>query len=296
MDNPAQKVAELYYFELLPLHPQPQPLESLTSYLSRLAISNGFISFAALSELVFPARHQASLYHFKDCPPLSLGKLPLITSHPATILLPTTFYHLARKFGRSVATAQVTHFLDGSLAQHLRFCPRCLQDYNCYFLTWRFKALRGCAEHGCHLLEQCGQCGQEIPLLTNPLSIGVCPGCKKALKSVVSPALSKRRREASLRQQRDLAYLLTPEPMEADEVAPQVVKQLGRDLRQRRLSRSQSIREVAKALKLPSAQIVFIEQGRLKQGTASFRAYQIYANYFDLTLFDLFAMVRAELV
>ena len=80
------------------------------------------------------------------------------------------------------------------------------------------------------------------------------------------------------------------------DLAVQGFARLGRDLRQRRLSRGLSIREVAKALKLPSAQIVFIEQGRLKQGTASFRAYQIYANYFDLSLFDLFAMVRAELV
>lgn len=41
----------LYYFDTLPIHPKPQPLESLTSHIARLGQDNGIKSYAGLSAL-----------------------------------------------------------------------------------------------------------------------------------------------------------------------------------------------------------------------------------------------------
>ncbi len=47
-------------WKVLPLHPQPQPLESMTSYLTRLAEANGLQSInelgaLSLEDCAFPA-------------------------------------------------------------------------------------------------------------------------------------------------------------------------------------------------------------------------------------------------
>ena len=43
-----------YYFDTLPLHSQPEHLESFTSYLSRLSEMNGINSISALASICFP--------------------------------------------------------------------------------------------------------------------------------------------------------------------------------------------------------------------------------------------------
>ena len=42
------------FFDVLPVHPQPLPLESLTSYLMRLAEANHITSMTGLSAICFP--------------------------------------------------------------------------------------------------------------------------------------------------------------------------------------------------------------------------------------------------
>jgi len=86
-----------YYFDALPLHPPPQPLESFTSYLTRLAEANGKKRYSQFNPFFGGYR---SIFSFADYPPRSFGMLPAITTCSETELLRTTFYHVGKKFGR----------------------------------------------------------------------------------------------------------------------------------------------------------------------------------------------------
>jgi TniQ len=90
-------------WKVLPLHPQPQPLESFTSYLIRLAEANGLQSIREIVALVgSPRRRQESLHNSPDYPaPSFYAGLAHITGCSEERLLQTTFHFLIRRFGRS---------------------------------------------------------------------------------------------------------------------------------------------------------------------------------------------------
>jgi hypothetical protein len=90
----------LYTFDVLPVHPAPLPLESYTSYLTRLAESNGLTRYSDLAERLFPNFHALKVREFTDYAPVSFGRLVDETLCSETDLQATTFFHLARKFGR----------------------------------------------------------------------------------------------------------------------------------------------------------------------------------------------------
>lgn len=135
-------------WKVLPLHPQPQLLESFTSYLIRLAEANGLQSIRELVALVgSPQRRRESLYNSPDYPAPSLyAGLAHITGCPEERLQQTTFDSLVRRFGRSMYPHALHQFLRESLASSLRYCPACLAECDppYYSLLWRFLVLLGC--------------------------------------------------------------------------------------------------------------------------------------------------------
>src|SRR6266566_2114957 len=82
-------------WKVLPLHPQPQPLESFTSYLIRLAEANGLQSIREIVALLgSPRRRQESLYNSPDYPaPSFYAGLAQITGCPEERLLQPTHRH-----------------------------------------------------------------------------------------------------------------------------------------------------------------------------------------------------------
>ncbi|SRR6266849_5941041 len=120
-----------YYFETLPLCPQPQPLESFTSYLTRVAGTNGMRRYSQLNPFIEGYRR---ITNFADYPPRSLGMLPAITLCGETELLRTTFYHVGKKFERIHDSRWLARFLSEVVASSLRYCPLCLQEAVYYSL------------------------------------------------------------------------------------------------------------------------------------------------------------------
>ena len=114
-----------YYFDTLPLHPPPQPFESFTSYLTRVAVANGRRRHSQVHPFLGEYRR---ISHFADYPPRSFGILPVITTYSESELLKTTFYHVGKKFGRVDDLPWPTRFLSGVIASSLRYCPLCLQE------------------------------------------------------------------------------------------------------------------------------------------------------------------------
>ncbi len=115
-----------YYFDVLPLHPKPEYLESLTSYLMRLAENNGISSIDGLSALCFPHQDRRITRDIADYPPVSFGNLAIAGACTEAILRITTFFHLAVKFGRSTLPQPTSRFLSSCMSQYLRYCPICL--------------------------------------------------------------------------------------------------------------------------------------------------------------------------
>lgn len=201
-------------------------------------------------------------------------------------MLKTTFHHLLKKFGRDATTVTTSKFLAASIYQYLRFCPKCIEQWGYYRLTWRFSSIKYCLEHCCHLLDRCGYCDQAIPLLPSPITFGQCPHCQKELQSCQAEGLmSAEERDYLLLLKRDLEFLLTPHPCESG--SAKLLQFLGEQLRLGRVTRQESIYDVARRLKLPGSEIFFVEDGRTKNGAASLQSYLSYVHSSGLTFVDL---------
>ena len=270
------------YFDNLPLHPLPRRLESLSSYVLRLAEANMIQSVHVLAALLgIPA---ATIIRLSNYPLLSYGTISTRTNVVQQDLLATTFYHFGKKFGRSTRPSALARFLRGSLGSHLRYCPSCLSEAGYYSLTWCFLALHGCTAHRCRLFERCGHCDASIPLFGLPLQVDVCPTCRKDLRGCSADQLSEQElRETSLRSL-DLEYLLTPHPCEHENA---IAKTVGRRLATLRRAKQLFVQQVATHLGAPENQIRGIERGGIEQG-APFHIYVQYADFLGVSLRDVF--------
>jgi hypothetical protein len=237
-----------WHFDLLPIHPQPCDFESFTGYLTRLADANGIRQInrlCVLTGLNFSAAQGRS-----DLPTRTgFRQLPQLTGCSIDRLNATTVYHLLRKFGRSDRLpASSYQFLRDSMVFHLRYCPRCLDEYGYISLLWRFVALRSCPQHGCDLLDRCGHCGSTVPLLTNGLRLGICPACQGDLRRCSSPVSLPEALRASQQAAADVRFLLTPQVWE--DPAGAVLEPLGAQFFRLREQQGLTIAQVVDALQV----------------------------------------------
>ncbi len=278
-----------YFFEVLPIHPRPHRLESLTSYLMRLAAANGIQTVQGLIHLSFPT---LPLWWVADFPMSSFGALPTITVCSEATLRPTTFYHLFCKFGRNV---EQRRFLFGHIAEHVRYCPQCLGEQAYYRLAWRFFNIKGCGKHACQLLDVCGHCGRGIPLVTVPPLVGVCPFCKGDLRACRVLSLAEAQRQAAVEQEGTLEYLLTPQAWEASVDA--IEQRIGQQLALLRKYKALSQAEVNRSLGITAFELNNIEQvvyGRAGPKGVNFQHYLDYAAFLGVPLPDVFDAAMSQ--
>lgn len=275
-------MAQFAYLDRLPLHPQPQPLESFSSYLQRLAEKNGFRRLSDFSHLL--AIPVSALAKIADYPLLSFGLVTERTGCPQDRLLATTFYHVSKKFIYSIPPYPHMRFFVGSFGNHLRYCPACLKEAPYYSLLWRFLMLLGCDKHQFRLLEQCGHCGSKIPLFTIPAQVGICPTCSSKLCECPAEKLSEFEIEHNALQTADLAFLVTPSACEDD---PGLVKAIGQQLAALRHEQQRLMKEVAVSLGVPRKHLEGIEQDRPGMG-AYFLTYLQYADALGVSVQTVF--------
>ncbi len=274
-----------YYFDTLPVHPQPKPLESFTGYLTRLAQANGMHSISQLSRLCFPDGSQKFTINAGDHPPRSFGALATAAACPESELLRTTFYHLGRKFGRLTTPHHMSHFLSGSVFPGLRYCPHCLTDQGYYALIWRFLEVEGCFEHNCRLLDCCGHCGEKIPLLTSPLKLGFCPVCGGDLRDCQVEPLNEQDRQNVQAWTRDFTFLTTPHP--AEEPDRQMLKHMGQQFTRWRQLRRLKICDGAEYIGQEPSIIYVIENPPDYRGV-KFQWYLQYADFLKVRFLTMF--------
>lgn len=278
------------FFDVLPLRTSPKRLESLTSYLIRLAELNNIRSPQKFAPIL--GVNASDIQRIPDHLIRTLSEIAALASREPEQLLATTFTHLGWKFDGNMTqeARSLKMLLRKSLSSCLRYCPACLADEAYYPLIWRFLALQGCAVHGCRLLDHCGHCGNAIPLFPFPLKIGVCPLCKGSLCSCSAALLSEVEMQAARLHAADLEYLVSPLPSNGDGEA---VKRVGYRLAQLRREKCLSTQQVADLTGMPWYEVIRVEQGGIHQ-CSSVQGYMSYVGYFGVSLRDIFEECAAR--
>lgn len=278
--------AEQYYFDVLPLHPQPERFESFTSYLMRLTESNNLKSVSQLASICAFGWRADKL---KDHPPLSFGTLQTAAVCSTDSLLSTTFYYLVRRFGRSGLPQASARFLSESLAQNLRYCPKCLAYRSYYPLIWRFFHVSGCSDHQCFLLDRCGHCGRLISIFKNSGKLGICPTCNGLLSTSTAPPMTDEECRQTSSIVREVEFLLSPLKCEAE--GETLAKRVGLAFARRRQAKGLTIPDAARQLRITVASIEGVEYGEL---AGSFERYIQYAGFLGSTLEAIFQDVDLQ--
>jgi ribosome-binding protein aMBF1 (putative translation factor) len=283
-----------FYFDVFPVHPQPEHLESLTSYLTRLAETNGISSMDGLSALCFPGQDRRITRDIADYAPVSFYKLPVVGVCTEEKLRATTFFHVAAKFGRSTSPQPLSRFLSGCISQYLRYCPACLaeQENPYYQLSWRFLSVSCCTKHNCRILEKCQLCSNSIPLFTSPFKMGICPFCNWSLKNGQINLVAKEEKEKVYTSMSDIEFLLTSQPWEKD--CEDVIKSVGRGLVYERRRRNISAEKLAEQVGSTLTVIQGIENGSFMRKGATLQSYIKYTRFLCLSLKDVFHYVLSE--
>lgn len=287
-----------YYFDTLPLHPQPKRFESLTSYLARLAEANNIQTIPILRAICFPDQKLGAIKSLRDSYPASFGMLPATAVCTESRLKETTFYHLGQKFGQDEPQALFS-FLHSSIAPYLRYCPVCLKENGFYSLLWRFHYLQGCSEHTRPLLNECWHCGRAIPIWSSPLKIGVCPFCKMNLAAsqprlltLASRTLTKEAEKEAILCSQDLEFLLTPYAWEND--IDDFARRIGVQFAQLRQMKRLTVRKVSLRTELKARNIEAVESEYPEVSRVTFQDFFAYANCLGVSFRDIFGRLLSD--
>lgn len=277
----------MMWFDALAIHPSPEPMESFTGYLVRLAELNAIRSKSALSAVAFPRLKRKA--NWTDLPRVSYGALPDATNCTDTQLHATTFYYLLNKFQRSVHPGPARIFLADVIATHLRYCPLCLQESGYYKLSWRFTHLTGCLQHNVYLLDHCGHCHTPVPLVPSPLRIGICPNCDGDLRNCQTQSVHPKEQSLLQMVSHDLTFLLSPQPWED---ASEPIQSFGPTLSQMRRNRGWSQKALAQHLNVSKDVLQAIEGPKSVGRGETFQHYLDYLALFSFSFRDGFAQVQ----
>jgi len=248
---------------------------------------NGIHSISALQAVCLPAQSLHVVQNLRDYPLPEMGGLETVATCSRANLLAATFYHLGKKFGRSLQPRSIPAFLSYSLAENLRYCPVCIADQGYYSLAWRFPLLQGCHIHSCKLLDECVSCNRPIPLIGSLLGIGICPNCKSDLRGYSPQPLSEEDRSIAAETFRELEFLLSPQPWEANDLPVHIGSYFAYLRREKNVSRE----AVSEYLKKDVRAVIRVEFAPVEIGGTTFQSYSDYARLLDTTLENIFSCV-----
>jgi hypothetical protein len=280
-------LAMQYSFDTLPVHPQPKPLEDFVSYFTRLGVENGLLSRRQLARFLFSSKRSRP-EGIADYPPISFGKIPILTSCDMEMLNATTFYYISSLFGRTVSPVPVARFLSGVISKTLRYCQLCIREKPWYILPWRFNILDGCPIHRCRLEDRCPGCGNTLPLLASPLCIGRCSTCGINLAVGTPTRLSSNELVVVERRFNDLTFLLRPIGIQSKNTG--MTKRIGEQYTLLRMKNNMLVKDVAKHLGFSDIGVSNLEWGKVKEGSMPFTLYISYADMLGVSLASIVRM------
>ncbi|MCZ8494038.1 TniQ family protein [Priestia megaterium] len=187
LDLDKKVVSELYC--LTPIGNRTSQVESLTSYISRLAEEHNVSVGMLMNKLIFPLINneyllKSSQYggnRFYD------GARSLNGYCKNSIAFSKTVQSLTlRRDLMDLTLIRLKNIvsLRHLLKQNLSWCPQCLNEFKIntkvhYPLAWHFQAFQVCLFHETELINECPHCNSVIPILTRKSLNGHCPYCNK---------------------------------------------------------------------------------------------------------------------
>lgn len=268
-------------FEQFPIRPQPQPLESMDSYLTRLAYANRVQIKHGFFALCFQqVKSYASKSNNQGFLPDEFQHLAQVTNLSLQRLHETTFYPIAQKMNQKTTRRSFGGLLEGIIYPHWRYCPKCLHEKGYYSLLWSFKPLKGCVEHQCYLLDTCGVCQQQIPISGILLDPVVCPHCSARLDQCHVATMSEDHQQLTFVRHMDYAFLLQT-------TQHSIPATLGSHLRQLRIQQGLSLGDTARIFNIRLAKLRAIERNT-PHGFISFAFFQQYVDYLGLSIREVF--------
>ena len=210
-------MSESWFFDTLPLRPEPFLGECLSGYLLRLADLNGYdIFWDMVGDLFLTWDAPQQIHKLKwEYPLKEWGRIPLRTGLKPSELTQLTMLPWVRKFRvlprlDSSIYMSPGHFLKNLVNPVLRVCPFCLQSQPYLRLIWRLLPVTACLEHGCLLQENCSACGAMLTPVSQDHRHLHCPTCGADLRSLSTIMASKDTLSVQRRRQDDFCFLLDP--------------------------------------------------------------------------------------
>ncbi|KAF7788541.1 hypothetical protein PRUB_a1530 [Pseudoalteromonas rubra] len=164
---------------ILPVHPQPLDDELFSSWITRLAIENGFYSHVFFKKLLgFQNEILSRDIDKLDCPAL-IDLLACVTSQKSKYLSSLQISSYTGELFDKICVSGNTKWLLPLGIYHrtkrrhgIVFCPMCLKEDNKpYFRkAWRVSFVTVCHKHHCMLSDRCEKCG--CPVNYQRLGIG----------------------------------------------------------------------------------------------------------------------------
>lgn len=185
---------------MLPIHPQPLDDESLSSWITRLAIENGYYSHAFFSQVV----NFKEVIFSRDVDRLNSPNLIVllakITGKPIEDILNLKISFFEGEVFKKLNALGNTRWIlplgiyhRTKLRKGMIYCPLCLrEDKTRYFRkSWRLSFITFCYKHKCILLDHCNHCKSPIDFQRLGIGslhyelpvkdIGLCFKCHKPL-------------------------------------------------------------------------------------------------------------------
>jgi transcriptional regulator with XRE-family HTH domain/DNA-binding CsgD family transcriptional regulator len=264
-------MSESWFFDVLPLRPDPFPGECLSGYLLRLADLNGYgILWDMIGDL-FPTWDAPEKIHKLkwEYPLKEWGRIPLRTGLKPDELVQLTMLPWVGKFRvlpklDSSIYMSPGHFLKNLVNPVLRVCPLCLQSQPYLRLIWRLLPVTACLEHGCLLQENCSTCGAILTPVSQDHRHLRCPACGTDLRSLSTIMASQDTLNVQRRRQEDYRFLLDPATAIAQTGADaehNPSRAIGLKFRYIRYRAGISTRAMARKANLTIAAMKSIEQG-----------------------------------
>lgn len=207
-----------WFFDVFACHPYPYPSECLSSYLLRLAESNGFVTFWDLVVDLFPVfahRTQIAVLRW-EYPVDGWGLIPVRTQLSMADLRRLTVLPWVEKFRSPPVVTRANqqspgHFLRGIVNPQLRVCPLCLREQPYLRLMWRLAPVEVCLDHGCLLQTQCHRCRTPLTVLGSRHRHLRCAICDADLRTLSADMAPDEVLTVQQRRQADMKALLDPD-------------------------------------------------------------------------------------
>lgn len=209
-------------FSLKPMGTGIEMVESLTSYLARLAKEHSVTVGILVGKVIAPelgkdyllesCRSGGSRFYEQGAGLNGLGKQADDLSTALFKLTGCDVSILTLQSWRDIFPAT------GLLRKYKAWCPLCLEEWKknheAIFepLIWNFKQINVCGNHGVSLNTRCPLCGLEIPILSRKVMNGYCSFCGCWLgSSTTCHAASQKQSTWDLFALSNISYLLKDE-------------------------------------------------------------------------------------